>query len=125
VPGYVVETPERITMAHIRAARTPEMRRTLIDQYGLIRYSLESGFKEVDRSEKFGVILYVRGGNHHSYGMSQRRCVVELINATPEPNGEHRRFGRRVPGHVRNAHEAVAWTFGFDNARDYHPVVQT
>ncbi len=126
VPRFVVETPERITRAHILAARTRDLRQTLIDQYGLLRYSLERGFKQVDHNEKFGATLYVKGGNRGRYGnITIRECVVDLINSTPEPDGTQRHFARRVPSTMRNAHQAVAWTFGFDRASDYHPDAQT
>lgn len=118
VEQFVVEHPERITKAHIRAARNAEVRRTLIDQYGLLKYSQERGMREVDRADEFGCILYATPGN------GIRRCVLEMVNSTPESDGTHRHVARRVPGRVRTAHEAVAWTFGLTREQ-YHPVVQT
>lgn len=38
--------------------------------------------------------------------------LVEVVNSTPEPDGEWRRFFLRVPPRMRTAREAVAWTFG-------------
>jgi len=126
VRQFVVENPERITRAHIRAARTRELRQALIEQYGLLRYSMERGFRSVDHDAYFGATLYVKGGKRTSYGdISRRECVVELVNSTPEPDGTHRHFARRVPGNMNTAHQAVAWTFSFDNPRDYMPIVQT
>lgn len=126
VPAFVVTNPEKITRAHIRHARTPALRRTLIDQYGLLRYSQERGFRLVDNDDRFGVALYVKGGTIGRYGgRTHRECVVELINSTPEPDGTHQHVARRVPGDMRTAHQAVAWTFGFTNPADYHPAVQT
>lgn len=119
VRRFVVEDPSVITMAHIRAARTPELRRTLIDQYGLLRHSIQRGFVEVDRADQFGCILYATNG------AGVRRCILEMVNSTPEPDGTHRHVARRVPGSMRTAHAAVAWTFGFDRPEQYHPVIQT
>ncbi len=45
--------------------------------------------------------------------------VVEVVNATAEPDGSYRRFLLRVPPTTRTAREGVAWTFGFDNPADY------
>src|SRR5262249_23597685 len=45
--------------------------------------------------------------------------VVEVVNATPEPDGSYRRYFLRVPPASRTARQAVAWTFGFTNADDY------
>ncbi len=126
VREFVVTNPERITRAHIRAARHAQQRQALIEQYGLLRYSLERGFKPFDINEYCGATLYVKGGKRTHYGgTTQRECVVELVNSTPEPDGTHRHFARRVPGNMQSAHQAVAWTFGFDNPRDYMPIVQT
>lgn len=126
VPRFVVETPDRITSAHIRAARTTALRHTLIDQYGLLRYSAERGFKPADTAPELGATLYVKGGNRARYGgTTLRQCIIELVNSTPEPDGTHRHFARRVPQGMQSAKEAVAWTFGFDKAEEYNPKVQT
>ena len=37
----------------------------------------------------------------------------------PEADGSHRRYFLRVPPDVRTARAAVAWTFGFDDERQY------
>ena len=44
---------------------------------------------------------------------------MEVVNATAEPDGSHRRYFLRVPPTARTAREAVGWTFGFENADDY------
>jgi hypothetical protein len=125
VQRFVVEDPQRITRAHIRGATTAAQRRVLIDQYGLLRYSIERGFKPVDHNPNFGATLYVKGGKPISYGgFTQRECIVELVNSTPEPDGSRRHFARRIPGHIQTAHEAVAWTFNL-TLEQYNPVVQT
>jgi hypothetical protein len=50
--------------------------------------------------------------------------MVEVVNATPDPDGSVRRHLLRVPPETESAHEAVAWSFG-RRAKDYGPVVQT
>lgn len=127
VPEFVIMHPERITMAHIRAARAPAIRHAMIDQYGLLRYARERQFRPVSEDADLGAVLYVAGGKRESHGfggVTERRCIVELINSTPEPDGTHRHFARRVPGTMQTAREAVAWTFGLA-AEEYHPDVQT
>ena len=49
----------------------------------------------------------------------ERAQVVEVVNATPEPDGSYRRYFLRVPPQVRTAREAVAWTFGFEDAERF------
>jgi hypothetical protein len=50
--------------------------------------------------------------------------MVEVINATPEPDGSRRTYFLAVPPTVRTAREAVAWTFGLDEL-DYEPSRET
>lgn len=129
VPAFVITNPERITLAHIRAARSIRMRNAMIDRYGLLRYIRERGYRPTDIDETNGCILHVKGGRR-SYGgwngggMSERLCVLEMVNATPKPDGSREHFARRVPGTMQTAREAVAWTFNL-TAEQYHPDVQT
>jgi hypothetical protein len=48
-----------------------------------------------------------------------------VVNSTPEQDGTYRRYLLRVPPTTRTAREAVAWTFGFDNAREYMVATQS
>ena len=50
--------------------------------------------------------------------------VVEVIDATPGPDGDPRHYYLRVPPTVRTAREAVAWTFGMEGD-EYAPAVET
>jgi len=50
--------------------------------------------------------------------------MVEVVNATPDPDGNVRRHLLRVPPETESAHEAVAWSFG-RRTKDYAPMVQT
>jgi len=128
VPKFIVTNPELITRNHIREAGDHNIRQAMIDQYGLLKYSLERGFKPIDQDDRFGATLYARGGiRSHSYSgapLTRRECVVELINSTPEPDGRHLHVARRVPQNMQTAHEAVAWTFGL-TTETYNPTVQT
>jgi hypothetical protein len=49
----------------------------------------------------------------------ERLRIVEVVNATRDPDGTYRRYFLRVPPTVRTAREAVAWTFGYDDPDDY------
>ena len=51
--------------------------------------------------------------------------VVEVVNATPEPDGSYRHYFLQVPPGVRTAREAVAWTFGFESAREFTVTVES
>jgi hypothetical protein len=50
--------------------------------------------------------------------------MVEVVNATPEPDGSRATYWLRVPPDIRSAHAGVAWTFGF-NEGNYRPLAET
>jgi hypothetical protein len=50
--------------------------------------------------------------------------LVEVTNATPEPEGAVRRHLLRAPPEMETAHEAVAWSFG-RRTKAYAPVTQS
>jgi hypothetical protein len=51
--------------------------------------------------------------------------MVELVNSTAEPDGSFKTYFLRVPPQIERARQAVAWTFGKNNERDYEPLVET
>ncbi len=117
VPRWVIDNPERLTVSRIQAQKSIEIRRVMIERYGFERYVRDAGALKIS-SDEYGTLW---------------RCpllgdeplvMVEVCNATPEPDGSFRNYWLRVPPDVRSAREAIAWTFGVD-ARDYDPEVQT
>lgn len=50
--------------------------------------------------------------------------MVEVLNASPEPDGTFKTYLLCVPPEMRTARQAVAWTFGMSEY-EYHPAVQT
>jgi len=69
--------------------------------------------------DDFGKLWRIDRGPVHTL------LVVEVVNMTAEPDGSHRRHILRVPPNVRTAREAVAWTFGFEDVRDYALTVES
>jgi hypothetical protein len=117
VPQWVVAHPERLTLKSVQTQRDIDVRRVMIERYGAQRYVQEAGALKV-ASDEFGTLW---------------RCpllgdeplvMVEVVNATPEPDGSFRNYWLRVPPDSRTPREAIAWTFGVD-APDYDPEVQT
>jgi hypothetical protein len=51
-------------------------------------------------------------------------AVVEVVNATPEPDGSSATYRLRVPPDIRSAHAGVAWTFG-RNEGNYRPLAES
>ncbi|MFG2639917.1 DUF6745 domain-containing protein [Streptomyces sp. NPDC048370] len=105
-------TPERI-----RAEENAELRRVMLEFYGYERYLAESGAEPVARDEA-GVLWRIELVDDEDVVM------VEVVNATPEPDGTFRTYWLRVPPRTRTAREGVAWTFGLAEAA-YEPLVQT
>jgi hypothetical protein len=71
------------------------------------------------RQDDFGKLWTLRPGPD---GEAVR--VVEVVNATPEPDGSYRRYFLQVPPSVRTAREAIAWTFGLTK-KVYVPAVES
>lgn len=115
VPDWVIERKRFITPALIDRQNNVEMRRVLIDIYGWERYLKNSRLKKLHQ-DNYGV-LYCKdlGGRYW-----QSIFVVEVLNATPEPDGKRRSYLLRVPPNMKTAKEAVAWTFGM-REEDYNP----
>jgi hypothetical protein len=117
VESYVVDNPERITVADIEAESNVEVRRVKIERFGLARYLVKSGAQEIHRDD---------------YGMLYRKQIpgdeplvmVKVVNATPEPDGSFKDYFMRVPPTMQTAREAVAWTFG-KSPNDYDPEKET
>ncbi|MDT9689983.1 hypothetical protein Q5762_16855 [Streptomyces sp. P9(2023)] len=105
-------TPERI-----RAEENAELRRVMLEFYGYERYLAESGAQPVHRDET-GVLWRIELVDDEDVAM------VEVVNATPEPDGTFRTYWLRVPPRTRTAREGVAWTFGLAEEA-YEPLVQT
>jgi hypothetical protein len=128
--------PETITIADIDAEENAEVRRVMIEKYGVARYMRESKAREISR-DAYGVLY------RKDMADDEPIVMVRVLNSTPEADGPLTSaeasaiFGRelpankrwkeyqiRVPPTVTSAHEAVAWCAGVSVA-DYHPEVET
>ena len=111
----------------------------VIEQPDLVRLPMiseHSGFEQQVLLERYGCERFIRdlGSEVHSddWGklwrasllLDEPLVMVQVLNASPEPDGRFKDYFLRVPPSVRSAREAVAWTFGA-SARSYEPEVQT
>jgi len=117
VESYVVDNPERITVADIEAETNAEVRRVKIERIGQGRYLLDSGAREVHRDD-YGTLY------RKEVPGDEPLVMVKVLNATPEPDGSFKDYFLRVPSTMRTAREAVAWTFG-KNPDNYEPGQET
>jgi hypothetical protein len=126
--------PEQITTADIDAIRNAEVRRELIEHYGLDRYLFHIGAVLIDRvsysnslntqNEETKPLFGVQGGRLYRTKLNGERVFVVLKNSTPEPDGTIKEYILRVPSEMKTVRQAVAWTFGMQEG-DYAPVKET
>jgi hypothetical protein len=105
IPRWLIERPEHITLALIDAESNVQVRRCMIEIMTPERYVAKGGAVRVAEDET-GVLW------RKIWLASDAWAAVEVINATPEPDGTRRHFFLQVPPHMRTAREAVAWTYG-------------
>lgn len=117
IPAEFAQTLKNLTPETIRAERNAELRRIMLEHYGHDRYILDSGAEPIHQDEA-GKLWRIMLGNDEPITM------VEVLNATAEPDGTFRTYWLRVPPHTSTPKEGVAWTFGLTQ-EEYKPLVQT
>jgi len=123
VPRQVIEAPESLNAEAILGESNAEVRRVMIERFGAGRLMTEANGLLVDED------LDELGHPRRLWRLDLRDdpeplVMVELVNSTPEPDGEFRRYMLRVPPGTRSALEGVAWTWG-DAPADYRLVAQS
>jgi hypothetical protein len=117
VPAPVVEAPETITVGHIHDEPDVEVRRVMLERYGHARFLRDAGAEQV-HADDTGTLWRCPISD------DEPLVMVQVTNATPEPDGTRLAYWLRVPPGMRTARQAVAWTFNL-NESDYHPTAQT
>lgn len=142
VPGELIDDPAKLTASRIDAEANAEVRRVLVEQYGLAKYILDSGAVVVDEDVEFNGQPR-RLLRKPASGGAPDLLMVECRNATPEPDGTRKTYFLHVEPTLRpmrrradgtcevfgeaqapTCHNAVASTFG-RRGECYGPVVQT
>ena len=122
VPWDIIENPESITIDRIDAEKNAEVRRVMMERYGLARYLDDSGAVLLDTDETATadpVHLYRK-----EIPGDEPLVMIRVKNSTPEPSGETKHYTLRVPPDMTKALDALAWTFGME-ASDYRPMIET
>lgn len=113
-----IQDRSTITVEAIEAeSANAEIRRVMVDMYGLENYLKDSGSEKIHEDD-FGVLF------RKTQTGDEDLVMVKVVNSTPEPDGSYKDYFIRVPPTVKTAREAVAWTFGLDPEK-YQPLVQT
>jgi hypothetical protein len=105
VPSDIIEQPEKITLASIDGESNVQVRRCMIEIMTPQRYVALGGAVRVAEDET-GILW------RKAWLASDAWAAVEVINATPEPDGTRKHFFLQVPANLHTAREAVAWTYG-------------
>jgi hypothetical protein len=117
LPEWIIKAPEKITVENIEEEENLEIKRVMIDKYGLDKYIENSGAIMIHK-DKFGELYKKKFANDEPI------VVVKVINSTPEPDNSSKIYFLRVPPNMTNTTEAVAWTFGLDK-KSYKPSIET
>jgi hypothetical protein len=105
------------TPESIRAEENAELRRVMVEHYTPERFLKDSGAKPVQEDEA-GKLWRIEMGTDESV------VLVEVVNASPEPDGTFNVYFLRVPPSMQTAKAGVAWTFGLTEDQ-YQPLQQT
>lgn len=114
VPGFVITNPEKITVLDIQSEGNTEVRRVMLEKYGLSNYLKNAGARLLDEDE-FGKLWRVEIAG------DEPLVMVEVLNSTPEPDGTTKTYFLRVPPDMLTPQQAIAWTFNLE-AHEYDPV---
>jgi hypothetical protein len=117
VPSFVIENPESISVKTIEATTNIEVRRVILEKFGVSRYISEAGVEPIHEDE-YGTLF------RRELPGDESLVLLRVINSTPEPDGTYKEYFLRVPPEIETAKQAVAWTFGFESD-SYQPLVQT
>lgn len=117
VPAFIIEAPESITVDHIDKSDNAEVRRVMLDIYGVARYLQDARIAPIQQDD-FGTLY------RKEMPGDEPLVMVKVVNSTPEPDGTFKDYFLRVPPNMESAKQAVAWTFDLDED-DYEPDIQT
>jgi hypothetical protein len=90
VPAWIIEHPERLTVDAIHAESNEEIRRIMVERYGLARYVRDAQFEILDEGTD-------PLGQSRRLLRRDQLVVVELTNSTVDADGTRRMY--HVPCH--------------------------
>jgi hypothetical protein len=117
VTRQIIEAPETLTIAQIEQETNAEVRRVMIERYGLSKFLLDSNARKISEDD-FG-ILYRK-----PVAGDEDIVMVKVVNSTAEPDGSFKDYFLRVPPDIKTAKQACAWTFGLSE-KEYDLELQT
>jgi len=115
IPAHIINHPEKITAQQILAEENAEIRRVMVERVGMERFLSEAGARKI-HSHDMGDLFSIDIPNDPDE-------VLRAVRVTDPSTG--RVYFLRVPPQIERADDAVAWTFGFETAKNYRPLVET
>ena len=115
--SFIVTDPSRINPDTILAESNAEVRRVMMNIYGQDNF-IKNGKSILIHQDEWGKLWKKEVPDDEPVVM------VEVLNSTPEPDGEFKTYFIRVKPDVTTAHEAVASTFK-RTSENYRPIAQT
>lgn len=109
--------PETLAIDEILAERNAEVRRVMVEQFGFDRFMAEAKAEVLDKDRDAGgerQLLRVP--------MVDDEDIVCVSVFCPSTGGQ---FFLRVPPTTTTCRNAIAWTAGYDDPADYHPLIET
>ena len=115
VTQQIVEKPETLTHEQIIKESNAEVRRVMIERFGLDRFlsSPQSKTLHTDQDGRRQLLRFDLTGDEPIVG----------VKVTCPTTGQV--YFLRVPPQIDRCDKAVAWSFGYDKVRDYQPQVET
>lgn len=117
IPENLIEQRKRISPILIERQQNVELRRIMIEIYGLERFIRNSKARMIQQ-DKYGALYRI------NLAGSEPLVVLAVSNSTAESDGTRRRYTLRVPPNMSTAREAVAWTFGL-RSEEYEPTMES
>ena len=117
VPADIIENRSSITVERIDAETNVEIRRTMVNLYGLQKYLEDSRAIPIDRNESG--VLYRKDVRD-----DEPIVVVKVKNSTADPDGTFNEYFLRVPPYIKTVGAAIAWTFNMES-EEYRPTAES
>jgi hypothetical protein len=110
--------PDTITADEVLAQENVELRRAMLDSMGFERFLNQA------RAEVLDTDRDTAGGERKLLRVPLKNDE-DLVCVSVRCPSTQRQYLLRVPPTMKSCRQAVAWTAGFDDARDYRPTVET
>lgn len=118
VPEKVWREPEKLSAQDIFNEPNLEVRRVMLETMGNEKFLKESQAERIDKNNDYELYRVPLP----SFVWEGRGEFLHIVHCVCPSTG--REYYLRVPPTIRNAVEAIAWTFG-ESQRSYQPAVET